>query len=36
MTVIVDLLRPLSKGEVTLNSANPQVQPNIKPQLICQ
>ena len=29
MTVIVDLLRPLSEGEVTLNSANPQVQPNI-------
>jgi hypothetical protein len=29
MTVIVDLLRPLSEGEVTLNSANPQVQANI-------
>jgi hypothetical protein len=29
MTVIVDLLRPLSEGEVTLNSANPMVQPNI-------
>ncbi|KAL4886162.1 alcohol oxidase [Aspergillus karnatakaensis] len=29
MTVIVDLLRPLSQGEVTLNSANPLVQPNI-------
>lgn len=29
MTVIVDLLRPLSEGEVTLNSSNPQVQPNI-------
>ncbi|KAJ5799442.1 CAZyme family AA3 [Penicillium psychrosexuale] len=29
MTVIVDLLRPLSEGEVTLNSSNAQVQPNI-------
>lgn len=29
MTVIVDLLRPLSEGEVTLNSADPLVQPNI-------
>ncbi|KAJ0423160.1 oxidoreductase [Aspergillus carlsbadensis] len=29
MTVIVDLLRPVSQGEVTLNSANPLVQPNI-------
>ncbi|CAI7595753.1 unnamed protein product [Penicillium pancosmium] len=29
MTVIVDLLRPLSEGEVTLNSNNSQVQPNI-------
>lgn len=29
MTVIVDLLRPLSEGEVTLNSSNPLVQPNI-------
>jgi len=29
MTVIVDLLRPLSEGQVTLNSINPQVQPNI-------
>lgn len=29
MTTIVDLLRPLSEGEVTLNSADPQVQPNI-------
>ncbi|KAL2812261.1 hypothetical protein BJX63DRAFT_248325 [Aspergillus granulosus] len=29
MTVIVDLLRPISQGEVTLNSANPLVQPNI-------
>jgi choline dehydrogenase len=29
MTVIVDLLRPLSEGEVTLNSANPLIQPNI-------
>lgn len=29
MTVIVDLLRPLSEGEVTLNSDNPLVQPNI-------
>ncbi|RFU27761.1 hypothetical protein B7463_g8570, partial [Scytalidium lignicola] len=30
MTVIVDLLRPVSEGgEVTLNSANPLVQPNI-------
>lgn len=29
MTVIVDLLRPLSEGEVTLNNSNPLVQPNI-------
>ncbi|UNI24682.1 hypothetical protein JDV02_010412 [Purpureocillium takamizusanense] len=29
MTVIVDLLRPLSEGEVTLNSPSPLVQPNI-------
>lgn len=29
MTVIVDLLRPLSEGEVTLNNSNAQVQPNI-------
>ena len=29
MNVIVDLLRPLSEDEVTLNSANPQEQPNI-------
>lgn len=29
MTVIVDLLRPLSEGEVTLNNADPLVQPNI-------
>ncbi|KAJ5987156.1 alcohol oxidase [Penicillium sp. IBT 35674x] len=29
MTVIVDLLRPLSEGEVTLNSSDPLVQPNI-------
>jgi choline dehydrogenase-like flavoprotein len=29
MTVIVDLLRPISQGEVTLNSANPLIQPNI-------
>lgn len=29
ITVIVDLLRPLSEGEVTLNNANPLVQPNI-------
>ncbi|KAJ5917597.1 oxidoreductase [Penicillium verhagenii] len=29
MTVIVDLLRPLSEGEVTLHNANPLVQPNI-------
>ncbi|OGE55137.1 hypothetical protein PENARI_c005G05441 [Penicillium arizonense] len=29
ITVIVDLLRPLSEGEVTLNSSNAQVQPNI-------
>ncbi|KKK12053.1 hypothetical protein P175DRAFT_0473028 [Aspergillus ochraceoroseus IBT 24754] len=29
MTVIVDLLRPLSEGEVTLNSNNALVQPNI-------
>ncbi|GJN73959.1 hypothetical protein PLICBS_008043 [Purpureocillium lilacinum] len=29
MTVIVDLLRPLSEGEVTLNSSSPLVQPNI-------
>ncbi|KAJ6439401.1 flotillin domain-containing protein [Purpureocillium lavendulum] len=29
MTVIVDLLRPLSEGEVTLNAADPLVQPNI-------
>ncbi|CAI7568006.1 unnamed protein product [Penicillium viridicatum] len=29
MTVIVDLLRPLSEGEVTLNNSNTQVQPNI-------
>lgn len=29
MTVIVDLLRPLSEGEVTLNSSNALVQPNI-------
>ncbi|GFF56052.1 choline dehydrogenase [Aspergillus udagawae] len=29
MTVIVDLLRPLSEGEVTLNSANALVQPHI-------
>ncbi|KAI9929321.1 hypothetical protein ASPWEDRAFT_69425 [Aspergillus wentii DTO 134E9] len=29
MTVIVDLLRPLSEGEVTLNGNNPLVQPNI-------
>ncbi|KAJ6190500.1 hypothetical protein N7519_000521 [Penicillium mononematosum] len=29
MTVIVDLLRPLSEGEVTLNSSNAQIQPNI-------
>ncbi|TQS33085.1 hypothetical protein Golomagni_06583, partial [Golovinomyces magnicellulatus] len=28
-TIIVDLLRPLSEGEVTLNNANPLVQPNI-------
>jgi hypothetical protein len=29
ITVIVDLLRPLSEGAVTLNSSNAQVQPNI-------
>ncbi|KAJ5788384.1 CAZyme family AA3 [Penicillium paradoxum] len=29
MTVIVDLLRPLSEGEATLNSSDAQVQPNI-------
>lgn len=29
MTVIVDLLRPLSTGELTLNSANPLEQANI-------
>ncbi|CAG8887289.1 unnamed protein product [Penicillium egyptiacum] len=29
ITVIVDLLRPLSEGEVTLNSSNALVQPNI-------
>ncbi|KAH8651475.1 hypothetical protein BGZ61DRAFT_542061 [Ilyonectria robusta] len=29
ITVIVDLLRPLSEGQVTLNSADPHVQPNI-------
>lgn len=30
MTVIVDLLRPVSEGgEVTLNSANPLIDPNI-------
>ncbi|CAK7207998.1 hypothetical protein SEUCBS139899_010832 [Sporothrix eucalyptigena] len=29
MTVIVDLLRPLSEGEVKLNSTDPLVQPNI-------
>jgi choline dehydrogenase len=29
LTVIVDLLRPLSKGEVKLNSGNPLQQPNI-------
>jgi choline dehydrogenase len=29
LTVIVDLLRPLSKGEVKLNSANPLQQANI-------
>lgn len=29
MTVIVDLLRPLSEGEVTLNSSSALVQPNI-------
>ncbi|KAF9776094.1 hypothetical protein IL306_005759 [Fusarium sp. DS 682] len=29
MTVIVDLLRPLSEGQVTLNSSDPLVQPNI-------
>ncbi|VUC26646.1 unnamed protein product [Clonostachys rosea] len=29
ITVIVDLLRPLSEGEVTLNNASPLVQPNI-------
>ena len=30
MTVIVDLLRPVSEGgQVTLNSANPLVDPNI-------
>ena len=28
-TVIVDLLRPLSRGEVTLNSANPREAPKI-------
>lgn len=28
-TIIVDLLRPLSKGEVKLNSGNPLQQPNI-------
>lgn len=28
-TIIVDLLRPLSEGEVTLNNANSLVQPNI-------
>uniref|UniRef100_A0A8H7KA51 Glucose-methanol-choline oxidoreductase N-terminal domain-containing protein n=1 Tax=Bionectria ochroleuca TaxID=29856 RepID=A0A8H7KA51_BIOOC len=29
ITVIVDLLRPLSEGEITLNNASPLVQPNI-------
>jgi hypothetical protein len=29
MPVIVDLLRPLSEGQVTLNSSDPLVQPNI-------
>jgi choline dehydrogenase len=30
LTVIVDLPRPLSRGEVKLNSANPRDAPNIK------